>query len=317
MAGAVFCLALAGERTGTLLLARMTEKGPRLVRVLKGALPEGLVCPPLPEGFRAGEGEFLLVTTGEETQFAPATEEALSPHYGRLGSRLRALARLVDSCELGAVGEVEEVEFPSDPEVRGTRGDPGDERAVLDVRVKVPLAGAPGESLRVGIPRAFAGSEARVGRKAFFLRVDDATGALVPLDGGMLELASDLDQAALFFSLRRIGLPLPPALTTEAATLRVWTECWNSKDFEGALLCYSRESAFRRDADAVRPRFESYPAAVELQIESVERDGGGSTAKVAATATIGDFVRTSRCTMRFVEEEGEKLILDDGFAEAR
>jgi len=327
-AGGVLCLARAGERTGALLLARMTEKGPRLVRVLKGAPPEGLVCPPLPKGFHAGEGDLLLVTTGEETQFAPATEEALSPYYGRLSSRLRALARLVDSCETGAVGEVEEVEFPSDlprprglgirgAEVRGTRGGPGEERAVLDVRVKVPLAGAPGKRLRVGIPRAFAGSEARVGRKAFFLRVDDATGALVPLDGGMLELASDLDQAALFFSLRRIGLPLPPALTTEAATLRVWTECWNSKDFEGALLCYSRESAFRRDADAVRARFESYPAAVELQIESVERDGGGSTVEVAATATIGDFVRTSRCTIRFVEEEGETLILDDGFAEAR
>lgn len=309
MAGAVLCLALAGERTGALLLARMTEKGPRLIRVLVGSPFEVIACPALPEGFEAGEGELLLCATGEKTQFAPATEEALSPHYERLGPRLRLLARLVDSCALGAVGEVEEVEFPS--------ASRSDERAVLDVRVRVPLAGAPGKKLRVRIPRTFAGSEARVGRKAFFLRVDDATGALVPLHGGVLELASDLDQAYLIFSLRRIGLALPRALTSEAATLHAWTECWNSKDFEGVLLCYSRESRFRSLADAVRPQFESYPATVELQIESIGRTGGGSTARVVATARAGDFVRTSRCTMRLVEEEGQVLILDDGFAEAR
>ena len=302
----ILCAALAGERAGGLLLVRMTGKGPRLIRVLEGGLPEGGVCPPLPGGFDAAEGELILVKTGEKTEFAPATEDALAPHYERLRPRMRALARLVDSCELGAVGEVEEVEL-------GTGG----ERAVLDVRVRVPLVGAPGRSIRVHIPRRFAGAEARVGRKAFFLRVDDATGALVPLDGGALELASDLEQACLLFTLRRIGLGLPPALTSEAATLRAWSECWNAKDFEGVLLCYSRRSLFRRHAGAVRPRFESYPATVELQIESVERGEGGSTVRVLATTTDRDFVRTSRCHMRFVEEEGGLLILDDGFAGAR
>ena len=133
----------------------------------------------------------------------------------------------------------------------------------------------------------------------------------------MLELVSDLDQAYLLFTLRRLGLGLPPVLVTEAVTLRAWTECWNAKDFEGVLLCYGRESPFRRHAEEVRPRFDSYPAKVELQIESVEPGEGGSVVSVAATATVGDFVRTSRAKMRFVREGDELLILDDGFGEAR
>ncbi len=306
LADVFLCMALAGERTGGVFLARMTEKGPRLIRALEGEMPEEAACPPLPEGFEATAGELFLVRTGEKAEFTPAAEDVLRADYEGLKPPLRALAKLVDACELSAVGEVEQVEH-------GT----GAERAVLDVRVGMPLVGAPEERLRVHILHAYAGAEARVGRKAFFLALDDASGALVPLEGGMLELASDLDQACLVFNLRRLGLRLPPALTTEAATLRAWTECWNSKDFEGVLLCYSPRSPFRRQADAVRPQFEGYPAEVEIEIESIERGEEGSVAAVVATATVGDFVRTSRCRMRFAREGEEVLILDDGFSEAR
>jgi hypothetical protein len=117
-----------------------------------------------------------------------------------------------------------------------------------------------------------------------------------------------------------------PRLTTVQATLAEWQDAWNSRDIERCILCYSPRNALRVEyasgggRERLSEQIKSFPGQVKLSIQRVKRSpalgaGEEETATVTVLVTLSAVSPDDRpaATMKFVREEGEWLILEEGF----
>ncbi len=160
-------------------------------------------------------------------------------------------------------------------------------------------------------------------------------------DGFVVVKAVRLSGAALEGEAKRLALeaigPRTARLTTIQATLAEWQDAWNAQDVARCILCYGRESRLRRryaSGGIARRELEreirASPGTVAVSIEKIcvvlapTSEGARETAEVEVTVELtplpGAAARLSAAaqagkpaTMQFIRENGEWLILREGF----
>jgi len=122
--------------------------------------------------------------------------------------------------------------------------------------------------------------------------------------------------------LRHAGLVGCPAeRDTIAGTLLAWQNAWNSKrEVENCLACYSQQSPWRQKWEGgpesrkeLAAVMEKYPALIEAILDRVDQGKNQASAAVRLRViSAGGYVEVRSITMKFVFENGQWLILDEG-----
>lgn len=297
---------------------------------------------------RRGRPVYALIS--ETGGMAPPTPERLAllrlAAAGRYQSRKQlarlqvpgpeTLAGMVLDAPFAALGVIEEVSLPAGDEAAAAR---------ISFRVEQVFKGELDRGpLLVYVPRVPAGAEdparrplaPRAGPAALMFYRRKAGGRLVLLspyrgcvpvaDQGAAwkETAARLAEAVRNEKrLRELGLVGSVAdRDTVAATIVSWERAWNSRAVEECIACYSRRSPFRRKWESgpegrkellsARDAFRGQLAIVTDKIE--EKDPSTAVASVRLRIVTEDqFVDVRPAEMTFAFENGQWLILDEGF----
>lgn len=228
------------------------------------------------------------------------------------------------AAELIVIGRVVEVGFSKE----------AGERAVLRFMIETRLlGGGVPDIVEVHVPApdaAFAGELPflRMGRYCLFLRSRRAGSGLdiVSPYYGVYYLDDATQEALLKEKIfntptMRERKSQAPILTTMQATLGVWQEAWNGKNLARLIACYARGSEFRRLYDAggkyrlaLDRKLREFPGTVTISILGVSNEGPEQAlASVELMLEVEGARERRNAEMRFVREEGEWRILEEGF----
>ena len=191
-------------------------------------------------------------------------------------------------------------------------------------RVEESLLGYGGFAEPIGV--RLKGSSPEAGRYVLFLRgsLTDATFSTSAREGA-LRIA---DAAAEKKIKEAVGTAIrarsPKVLTTIQATLAEWEAAWNARDLARCMRCYARGSNLRKQYDGgaegrqkLEQQMANFPGKVSLALRRIAlspRPGtraADATVMLKLTASGTEDRRTA--TMQLVHEEGEWLILNEGF----
>ncbi|MBN1809256.1 MAG: hypothetical protein JW909_09330 [Planctomycetes bacterium] len=265
---------------------------------------------------------------------APAVDSPLPAEQGDIGPRgpvSPAVVHVTDSletqalaAEMIAVGRVVEVRFSTEKGVRAilrfsveTRLFGGGVPDLIEVHVPAPDVNYTGE------PPSF-----RTGRYCLFMTSRKSGGGLDMVSPyfGAYYLEDDTQEALLKQKIfatpvmrqRKLSAPI---LTTLQATIGVWQASWNEKNLARLITCYSRKSVFHRlyaaggsHRMALDRKLREFPGTVAVRIVGVS-DRTEAEAKVAVELLleVSGASEQRPAVMRFVKEEGEWRILEEGF----
>jgi len=244
-------------------------------------------------------------------QPSPTAEEPVSPATPAASP----LAQQVAASETVLVGMLSNV-----------RLDPSG--AVGTFKVESGLVGysAYGEPVSVYFPAASGTPEP--GRYALFLngrQMGDGFD-VVSAKWGAVRLADEEQEKKL---QSEVAAALPPGgarkFTTIQAMLAEWQDSWNKRELERCIRCYASGNPLRRQYETggegkarLKEQIESFPGTIGISVQKVQitRSAGGARgAEVTVLLTISaDGVEDRRtATMKLVCEDGEWLILEEGF----
>ena len=175
----------------------------------------------------------------------------------------------------------------------------------------------------------FAGQPPVAGRYLFYLRGSATDGSFVPASSkwGIVRIHDAAAEEKLKASIRAAIGKDRPVLTTIQATLAEWQVAWNKRELERCIRCYSRQSTLRKlfersdeGRKSLLQQIRSFPGAVELSLQriSLTRTPGPratSAADVTVLLKLAAEAHEDRrsATMKFVFEDGQWLILEEGF----
>lgn len=179
----------------------------------------------------------------------------------------------------------------------------------------------------------FRGKAPEAGRHLLYLRGATKDGRLVVASAkwGVVPVADAAAEEKLRGSVRAAVGKRKAVLTTIQATIAEWQDAWNKRDLARCIRCYSRESTLRKHYDGgeegrkqLVQQVRTFPATVELSLQriSITRTSAGA-AKAADVTVLLKLVESGpdtqaredrrAATMSFVLEDGEWLILKEGF----
>jgi len=227
----------------------------------------------------------------------------------------------------GPVGESDTILFGELSNVREGAGDGF--AAVGTFKVQRSLLGYGKQDLLVLVYFQEGAQPPRVGRYLLLLKGREAGDGFIVVDAVPQADAEGAVKRQILAALgSRTG-----TFTTVQATLAEWQAAWNARDLDRCILCYAKDSDFRKRYDAggeargeLAAQIKQFPCRVELTIErttkasTYAREGdGGASASMTAEATVlmtlsaPDWEDRRRTTMKFVFEDGEWLVFDEGF----
>ena len=168
------------------------------------------------------------------------------------------------------------------------------------------------------------GSSPEAGRYVLFLRgsLADATFSTSSRDD-VIPIADAAAEKGAKDSIRA-AVRSDKVLTTIQATLAEWQLAWNARDLKRCMRCYCRESTLRKQYDSgaegrrkLDQQLANFPGTVSLRLQRIALSPG--TGRRAADATVMLRLTASgmedrrTATMQLVHEDGEWLILSEGF----
>ncbi len=173
----------------------------------------------------------------------------------------------------------------------------------------------------------FGGEAPEAGRYLLFLRGGRADGHFVVASAqwGVVRIEDAATESTLKGTIREAAAGRTAVLTTIHATVAEWQSAWNARDIERCIKCYSRENSLRKHykrsvegRERLIGQLESFPARVELSMQQISPTRAAGAAKGAdVTGLLRLSTQTTQdrrlATMKFVFEQGEWLILDEGF----
>ncbi len=179
----------------------------------------------------------------------------------------------------------------------------------------------------------FRGKAPEAGKHLLYLRGATKDGRFVVASSkwGVVPVADAAAEEKLKGAVRAAVGKRKAVLTTIQATIAEWQEAWNKRDLDRCIRCYSRESTLRKHYEGgeegrkqLVQQVRNFPATVELSLQriSLTRTVGGA-AKAADVTVLLKLVASGpdsqaredrrAATMSFVLEDGEWLILKEGF----
>ncbi|MHC5053523.1 MAG: Cif family virulence factor [Planctomycetota bacterium] len=191
-------------------------------------------------------------------------------------------------------------------------------------RVEESLLGYGGFTEPIGV--RLKGSSPEAGRYVLFLRgsLTDATFSTSAREG-TLRIADAAAGKRIKDSVRSsLRARKGKVLTTVQATLAEWQQAWNARDLKRCMRCYASGSKLRRQYDSgaegrqkLEQQMANFPGKVSLTLRRIglsPRPGtraADATVMLKLTASGMEDRRTA--TMQLVHEDGEWLILNEGF----
>jgi len=148
---------------------------------------------------------------------------------------------------------------------------------------------------------------------------------------GVVPVADAAAEEKLKGSVRAAVGKRKAVFTTIQATIAEWQDAWNKRDLARCIRCYSRQSTLRKHYDGgeegrkqLVQQVRNFPGTVELSLQriSLTRTFGGAARAADVTVLLklvasgpDSQAREDRkaATMSFVLEDGEWLILEEGF----
>ncbi len=179
----------------------------------------------------------------------------------------------------------------------------------------------------------FRGKAPEAGKHLLYLRGATKDGRFVVASPkwGVVPVADAAAEEKLKGSVRAAAGKRKAVLTTIQATIAEWQDAWNKRDLARCIRCYSRESTLRKHYEGgeegrkqLVKQVRNFPGTVELSLQriSLTRTAGGA-AKAADVTVLLKLVASGpdtraredrkAATMGFVLEDGEWLILEEGF----
>ncbi|MHC4249443.1 MAG: hypothetical protein ACYS9X_09995 [Planctomycetota bacterium] len=170
------------------------------------------------------------------------------------------------------------------------------------------------------------GSSPEAGRYVLFLRgsLTDATFSTSAREG-TVRIADAAAEKKIKDSVRSaLRARKGKVLTTVQASLTEWQLAWNARDLKRCMRCYARGSKLRKQYDSgaegrqkLEQQMANFPGKVSLTLRRIAlspRQGvraADATVMLKLTASGMEDRRTA--TMQLVHEDGEWLILNEGF----
>ena len=113
-------------------------------------------------------------------------------------------------------------------------------------------------------------------------------------------------------------------LTTVQATLAEWESAWNARDLKRCMRCYSRKSKLRKQYGGggegrrnLEQQIEDFPGKVSLALQRItllpSQGIRAADATVVLKLTSSGVEDRRTATMQLVHEDGEWLVLNEGF----
>ncbi|MHC4506793.1 MAG: Cif family virulence factor, partial [Planctomycetota bacterium] len=177
------------------------------------------------------------------------------------------------------------------------------------------------------------GKAPEAGKHLLYLRGATKDGRLViaSTKWGVVPVADAAAEEKLKGAVRAAVGERKAVLTTIQATIAEWQDAWNKRDLARCIRCYSRQNTLRKHYEGgeegrkqLVKQVRSFPGTVELSLQriSLTRTAGGA-AKAADVTVLLKLVESGpdsqaredrrAATMSFVLEDGEWLILKEGF----
>ena len=167
------------------------------------------------------------------------------------------------------------------------------------------------------------------GRYALFLRARPVDGGFMVVSGawGVMRLDDDQEAKKLASEFEAFGADTEK-LSSIQATIVEWQAAWNAHELERCMKCYSPASKLReqfdRSADArakLAEQLKNFPGEIQLSIQKIEKSrtdvqgaAGGADVTVLLAIVMPDGKEDRRpAVMKFVNQDGEWLILEEGF----
>ena len=170
------------------------------------------------------------------------------------------------------------------------------------------------------------GGSPEAGRYVLFLRgsLSDATFSTSSRDGAV-QIESAASGKKVLKSVRAsLGAGRGKVLTTVQATLAEWESAWNARDLKRCMRCYSRKSKLRKRYDGggdarrdLEQQIKDFPGKVSLVLQRITLlpSQGVRAADATVMLKLTSFGVEDRrtATMQLVHENGEWLVLNEGF----
>jgi len=170
------------------------------------------------------------------------------------------------------------------------------------------------------------GASPEAGRYVLFLRgsLSDATFSTSSSDGAVQIEGAASDGKVLDSVRSALGAGGGKVLTTVQATLAEWESAWNARDLKRCMRCYSRQSNLRKQYDGggegrreLEQQLKDFPGKVSLTLQRItllpSQGVRAADATVALKLTSPGAEDRRAATMQLVHEDGEWLVLNEGF----
>jgi ketosteroid isomerase-like protein len=187
--------------------------------------------------------------------------------------------------------------------------------------------GGYGEPVTVQFPVSAGTPEA--GKYALFLRARPSDGGFTVVSSkwGIVPIADDAAETKLKDEFADIGASTDK-LSSIQATAIAWQDAWNKRDLAACMKCYSPSNHLRKQYDSsiearsrLKADLDAFPGKVSLTIQKIQTTRStlidataGADVTVLLAITVPDGKEDRRdAVMKFVNQDGEWLVLDEGF----